>query len=192
MSTQAPPPSAALRRRPQWARHARAAAPQRGISIMVSLVLLVVVTLIALGSMRGVVMQARMSGASHDRSLSFQAAEAALREAEARAATATAANIPAANCNNGYCATPALNATPRWQDDAFAGWRAAAASAPAGAPAPEAIVEDMGTAPNWPGCDLDPSSAQSPNCLRPRYRITARSTADGRANVVLQSQFAAP
>ncbi|MBL8765489.1 MAG: hypothetical protein JNM07_14640, partial [Phycisphaerae bacterium] len=63
---------------------APAAAPQRGISIMVSLVLLVVVTLIALGSMRGVVMQARMSGASHDRSLSFQAAEAALREAVAR------------------------------------------------------------------------------------------------------------
>ena len=167
-----------------------AAAHQRGVSMMVSLVLLVVVTLIALGSMRGVVMQARMSGASHDRSLTFQAAEAALREAEARAAAATAANIPAANCNDGYCATPAPNATPRWRDDAFAGWRLAAASAPANAPAPEAIVEDMGTAPNWYGCNN--SVAPSPNCLRPRYRITARSTADGRANVVLQSQFAAP
>ncbi|MBL8315362.1 MAG: pilus assembly protein [Rubrivivax sp.] len=188
MSTQGlPSQGAAHRRRPH---RAPAAAPQRGISIMVSLVLLVVVTLIALGSMRGVVMQARMSGASHDRSLSFQAAEAALREAEARAAAATAANIPAANCNDGYCATPALNATPRWKDDAFAGWRVAAASAPAAAPAPQAIVEDMGTAPNWMGCDSQ--IPPLPNCITQRYRITARSTADGRATVVLQSQFAAP
>ena len=78
----------AIRRR---SNRTAAAAAQRGVSMMVSLVLLVVVTLIALGSMRGVVMQARMSGASHDRSLSFQAAEAALREAEARAALATRA-----------------------------------------------------------------------------------------------------
>ena len=181
MSTQGQPLPGATRRPPN---RAPAAAHQRGISIMVSLVLLVVVTLIALGSMRGVVMQARMSGASHDRSLSFQAAEAALREAEARA------DIPAANCNDGYCATPALNATPRWKDDAFASWRVAAASAPAGAPAPEAIVEDMGTAPNWMGCDSQ--IPPLPNCITQRYRITARSTADGRATVVLQSQFAAP
>jgi type IV pilus assembly protein PilX len=181
-----PLPGATRRR----ASRAGAAADQRGISMMVSLVLLVVVTLIALGSMRGVVMQARMSGASHDRNLTLQAAEAALREAEARAAAATPANIPAANCNDGYCATPAANATARWRDDAFAGWRLAAASAPANAPPPEAIVEDMGTAPNWQGCNN--STSPLPNCLRPRYRITARSTADGRATVVLQSQFAAP
>jgi|JI8StandDraft_1071087.scaffolds.fasta_scaffold273078_2 type IV pilus assembly protein PilX len=190
MSTQGQPPTGALRRRPHRARHAKAAAPQRGISIMVSLILLVVVTLIALGSMRGVVMQARMSGASHDRSLSFQAAEAALREAETRAAAATAANIPAANCNDGFCATPALNATPRWQDDAFAAWRLAAASAPEGAPPPEAIVEDMGTAPNWMGCDSQ--IPPLPNCITQRFRITARATADGRSTVILQSQFAAP
>jgi type IV pilus assembly protein PilX len=172
------------------ASRATAAAAQRGVSMMVSLVLLVVVTLIALGSMRGVVMQARMSGASHDRSLTFQAAEAALREAEARAAVATAANIPAANCNDGFCVTPAANATPRWRDDAFAGWRLAAASAPANAPVPEAIVEFMGRAPNWTDCDNDPTTKLDPTCLTDRYRVTARSTADGRATVVLQSQYA--
>jgi type IV pilus assembly protein PilX len=174
------------------ASRATAAAAQRGISMMVSLVLLVVVTLIALGSMRGVVMQARMSGASHDRSQTFQAAEAALREAEARAAAATAANIPAANCNDGFCATPALNATARWRDDAFAGWRLAAASAPANAPAPEAIIEDMGTAPNDRGGGCERQIPPVPNCLTQRFRVTARSTADGRATVVVQSQFAQP
>jgi type IV pilus assembly protein PilX len=120
--------------------------------MMVSLVLLVVVTLIALGSMRGVVMQARMSGASHDRSLTFQAAEAALREAEARAAAGHRRQHPGRQLQRRLLRTPAPNATPRWRDDAFAGWRLAAASAPANAPAPEAIVEDMGTAPNWYGC----------------------------------------
>lgn len=179
----------AIRRR---SNRTAAAAAQRGVSMMVSLVLLVVVTLIALGSMRGVVMQARMSGASHDRSLTFQAAEAALREAEARAAAATAANIPAANCNDGFCATPAPNATARWQDGAFAGWRLAAASAPANAPAPEAIIEDMGMAPNDRGGGCEKQIPRIPNCVTQRFRITSRSTADGRATVVIQSQFAAP
>ena len=165
-------------------------APQRGISLIISLVLLVVVTLIALGSMRGVVLQARMSGTTYDRSLAFQAAEAALREAERRAATATAADVPATGCNAGYCATPALTATPRWTDEAFTGWRTAVAAAPAEAPTPEAIAEDMGDGPNWFGCEFE--IPRQPNCSTRRYRISARSTADGRASVVLQSQYAAP
>ena len=71
----------------------------------VSLILLVVATLVALGSMRGVVLQTRMSGSTHDRSLAFQAAEAALRDAETRAATATAASFPASGstCSGGFC-----------------------------------------------------------------------------------------
>jgi type IV pilus assembly protein PilX len=165
-------------------------APQRGISLIISLVLLVVVTLIALGSMRGVVLQARMSGTTYDRSLAFQAAEAALREAERRAATASSADIPANGCSNGYCATPALDSTPRWSDDAFTGWRIAVAAAPTEAPTPEAVVEDMGDAPNWAGCEYE--IPRQPNCSTRRYRISARSTADGRASVLVQSQYAAP
>jgi type IV pilus assembly protein PilX len=163
---------------------------QRGISLIVSLVLLVLVTLIALGSMRGVVLQTRMSGTTHDRSLAFEASEAALREAERHAVTATSADFPANGCANGYCATPAVADTPRWMDTAFAGWRAAAAVVPADAPTPEAIVEDMGDAPNWLGCENE--IPRQPNCSTRRYRISARSTADGRASVLVQSQFAAP
>jgi len=164
--------------------------PQRGISLIISLVLLVVVTLIALGSMRGVVLQARMSGTTYDRSLAFQAAEAALREAERRASTATTAEIPVNGCSEGYCATPALDVTPRWLDDDFTGWRAAAAAAPTDAPTPEAIAEDMGEAPNWFGCEFE--IPRQPNCSTRRFRISARSTADGRASVLVQSQYAAP
>jgi type IV pilus assembly protein PilX len=163
---------------------------QRGISLIVSLVLLVLVTLIAVGSMRGVLLQTRMSGTTHDRSLAFQAAEAALREAERRAATATSADFPGAGCASGYCATPAVADTPRWMDSAFAGWEPAAAAAPADAPTPEAIVEDMGDAPNWIGCENE--IPRQPNCSTRRYRISAHSTAEGRASVLVQSQFAAP
>jgi type IV pilus assembly protein PilX len=164
---------------------------QRGISLVVSLILLVVATLVALGSMRGVVLQSRMSATTHDRSLAFQAAEAALRDAETRAATATSASFPASNCSNGFCAQPALADTPRWLDTGFNQWRAAAGvTVPADAPAPEAIVEDMGEASNWPGCENE--VPRQPNCLTRRYLISSRSTAEGRASVLVQSQFAAP
>lgn len=166
---------------------------QRGISLVVSLILLVVSTLVALGSMRGVVMQTRMSGSTHDRSLAFQAAEAALRDAETRAGTAVAASFPAsgAACSGGFCPQPALGATPRWEDSGFGGWRTATTAAvPAEAPVPEAIIEDKGEAPNWLGCEHE--IPRQPNCVTRRYQISARSTADGRASVLVQSQFAAP
>ena len=174
----------------RWSRRAG----QRGISLIVSLVLLVIVTLLALGSMRGVVLQARMSGTTTDRSLAFEAAEASLRDAERRAAALAGVNlagiIPVAGCAAGYCAAPAPAATPRWLDDNFAGWRNAAVPAPAAAPTPQAIIEDMGDAPNWAGCENE--IPRQPNCSTRRFRISSRSTADGRASVLVQSQFASP
>lgn len=168
----------------------RARAPQRGISLMVSLVLLLIGTLVALGSLRGVGLQARMSGSTHDRSLAFQAAEASLREAERLATSATTASFPASGCSGGYCVTPALADTPRWLDNDFASWRSATVATPSDAPASEAIIENMGTAPNWLGCESE--IPRQPNCSTQRYRITSRSSADGRASVLVQSQFAAP
>ena len=163
---------------------------QRGISLIVSLVLLVVVTLVGLASMRGVSLQARMSATTHDRSLAFQAAEAALREAEARTATAVAGNFPANGCADGYCAAPVSTDKARWLDDAFTGWKTSTAPAPAEAAVPEAIIETTGTAPNWATCGQE--IPRLPNCDATRYRVSARSTADERAAVVLQSHFAIP
>jgi type IV pilus assembly protein PilX len=163
---------------------------QRGISLMVSLVLLLIGTLVALGSLRGVGLQARMSGSTHDRSLAFQAAEASLREAERLAINATEASFPASGCSGGYCVTPSLANTPRWLDEAFTDWRTATVATPSDAPASEAIIENMGTAPNWLGCESE--VPRQPNCSTQRYRVTSRSSADGRASVLVQSQFAAP
>jgi type IV pilus assembly protein PilX len=163
---------------------------QRGVSMIVSLVLLVIVTLLALGSLRGVVMQTRMSGTTTDRSLAFQAAEAALRDAERRAALVSSGTFPVSGCSSGYCATPAAADAPRWLDDAFVGWQTSAAAVPTDAATPSVITEDMGDAPNWAGCENE--IPRQPNCSTRRYRVSARSTADGRATVLVQSQFAAP
>ncbi|MDY6929779.1 MAG: PilX N-terminal domain-containing pilus assembly protein [Pseudomonadota bacterium] len=51
---------------------------ERGVALVVSLVLLVVVTLVGLAGMRGTVLQERMAGGAYDRETGFQAAEAAL------------------------------------------------------------------------------------------------------------------
>ncbi len=163
---------------------------QRGLSLIVSLVLLVIVTLLAVSSLRGVVLQARMSGTTTDRSLAFEAAEAALRDAERTAAGIGSGSFPVAGCASGYCATPAATDDPRWMNEAFTGWRTSAAAAPSGAATPEVFVEDMGDAPNWAGCENE--IPRQPNCSTRRYRISGRSTAEGRATVLVQSQYAAP
>ncbi|WP_229823582.1 pilus assembly PilX family protein [Luteimonas padinae] len=59
------------------------AASQGGAVLVIALILLAVLTLLALGGLRGTVMEERMAAGQRDRSLEFQAAEAGLRAAEA-------------------------------------------------------------------------------------------------------------
>lgn len=55
---------------------------QRGAVMAVSLILLLVVTLLAVNSMQGTLLEEKMTGNSQDRNLAFQSAESAVREAE--------------------------------------------------------------------------------------------------------------
>ncbi|MDJ0747828.1 MAG: pilus assembly protein [Woeseiaceae bacterium] len=57
-------------------------ARQSGAALVVALVFLLVMTLLSTSTMRSATMQERMAGNSRDYNLGFQAAEAALREAE--------------------------------------------------------------------------------------------------------------
>ena len=102
---------------------------QRGVALMVVLILLVLMTLLALVSLRGTLLQERMSSSQYDRSLGFQATEAALREAEFTAAHTLKSDIPdAGTCDGpatGLCATPVPTDTPRWLLD-DASWNAIA------------------------------------------------------------------
>jgi len=69
---------------------------QRGAALVVSLLILLVMTLIGVTAMQTTVMEERMAGNLRNSNLAFQAAEAALREAEAYLAPLTAANQPTA------------------------------------------------------------------------------------------------
>jgi len=55
---------------------------QRGVVLVVSLIMLLVVTLIAVSSMQGTVLEEKMAGNTKDRNLAFQTTESAVREAE--------------------------------------------------------------------------------------------------------------
>lgn len=159
---------------------------QRGATLVVVLILLLLMTLLGLASLRSTVLEERMTSNLLDRSLSFQVAEAGLREAEAALTPIPA--FPASGCVNGLCARPLPAARERWAPDSgFNAWRTASVSDP-NTDAPRYIVEEMGEGPNWRDCDR--LSPIHPLCLTPRYRVTVLSQQAGRASVTLQTIFA--
>lgn len=55
---------------------------QRGATLLVALMMLLLISLLAVGGMQSSILQERMSSNAHDGALAFQASEAALRQAE--------------------------------------------------------------------------------------------------------------
>lgn len=176
--------------------------PERGVVLLVALVMLLLVTVLGLASVRMLTLEERMAANSFDRNLAFQAAETALREGEALAATGpnvgflgvamACNNLNNGACADGLCSPPHPDCkAARWENASFAGWRnASTAASPLATGTPQFFVEHLGSA--FP-CDPQHPTLQSSNCVR--YRITARShdpaapAAQGRANVVLQSIY---
>ena len=66
---------------------------QGGAALVVVLILLILVTLLGLASLRGALMEERMSANMFDRSIAFQAAESALRIAEQKVRDASAKGL---------------------------------------------------------------------------------------------------
>ena len=60
---------------------------QRGTTLLVSIVFLLIMTVLALGSIRGVSLQEHMATNLYDRDLAFQAAETAIQAAQAEVLT---------------------------------------------------------------------------------------------------------
>lgn len=184
-------------------RYLKATRSQRGAILFLSLILLLVMTMLILGSVRGTVMQERMASNLYDRSLAFQAAEAALREAE-RWVLENPPNPAAGACDgNGNCGTPDPVAPPVWEDED--NWDDAH-SADDGhghlidigdLPVPPQFIVEL-LADNMPEVNMCASTAIDPDapCFGGpeglRYRITARSGEAGRAVVMLQSVYAVP
>ena len=169
---------------------------ERGVALVVALVLLLVATLIGLAGIRNTNLQERMSANMYDRSLAFQRAESALRDAE-RAITA---NWQIATLNGQDCsptattlcgAVPASNAvwtsvggTYNVNNDKTPG-------------TPQYFIQFMGTgsSENSLGLESNADYGNYGNAYPPDnvayYRVTARSSAPAdagdRSMVVLQS-----
>lgn len=160
---------------------------QRGAALLVVLLLLLVMALLGIASMRSTLLQERMSGASYDRSLSFQAAESALRVGEA----AVRAN-PDTACNGARCTAPP-NADPVC--GAGAGWMNAAVALTSNVVAPQYRIDFLGKAPppSNPGCGLGALGNNDP-CMVRVFLVTACSGVQGgdRAVTMLKSNFTTP
>ena len=175
---------------------------QRGISLVVVLILLVVMTLLGILSLRSGILQERMAGGAYDRSLSFEAAEQALRVAEQRIKDYPGNNFtdlfPGTGCTNsgagaGLCARPLANQTELWADITCtegAPWQQVTDAVSDNAKVPRYIIELMGPVPPpWnPGCGKNPNDKCQ---MLDTYRVTACSgdPANGRAMTILQTTF---
>lgn len=189
----------------------RRARLQRGATLIVALILLLLMSLLAASSLRGTLLQERMSSNTYDHDLAFQSAEAGLRMGERVAEIWSGNSVanPLPRCNvptpakglydsTPDTANPSLCTAPLWKGPApgTAGSYWHDASGDAGADiitfnndklslAPYYIVELIAT--NAP-CQIDtPATNQKCN----RFRVTAMSRAgNGRSKVILQSIYA--
>lgn len=176
---------------------------ERGVALVVALILLVVATLIGLAASRGTVLQERMSSNSFDRSLAFQRSEAALRAAEA-AITADwrIANLNGPDCSIAACPivpTTTFNATGVNWTNVTTQYDVNDARTPA---VPQYHIAFMGTgrADNNMGTRENAETTNYGAGAAPDnvafYRVTARSSnptlLDGRSIVVLQTTVRRP
>lgn len=86
---------------------------QRGLSLVTTLLFMVSALMLGVSVLSVNVMQERMIGNTKDRDLAFQAAEAALRDAEQDLKVNIHADTEfTAACTNGLCTPPSQRATP--------------------------------------------------------------------------------
>ena len=160
----------------------------RGAAVAVVLILLVVMTLIALASLRGTLLEERMTANMADRSAAFQAAEAALRQGEVTASGKPSPSTSAGCDSNGICVYDP-SATPVWK--VSANWDSKAPTASSGA---KYLIEKL--ADNVPpaGSCTTSGDVSETSCSgsESRYRITALSAGNGRSRVMLQSVYSVP
>ena len=183
---------------------------QCGISLITTLLFMVAALLLGVSVMGINVMQERMVGNSRDRDLAFQAAEAALRDAEFDIQTNIDSGVAFSDsCTEGLCTAPSqrsgngvLRALPVEQQRGF-DWADAARTRSygeftAGVPFPNVlaqpayVIEKLGEMALPPG-DCSISLPIDPECKRWAYRITARATgARAETVVLLQSIYYRP
>lgn len=159
-------------------------AAQRGVVLVIALIMLLMVTLLAISAAQVTGLNERMVGFARDRDVAFQAAEAALREGERVLQLAV---LPAFDGTAGLYPTPAPGSTPRWKTIDWSTAGVAYGGAIAGVSAqPRYIVEEIAILPGA-GESLDAAEAASTNAY---YRVTGRAVGgEGNTIAVLQTTY---
>ena len=178
---------------PMLATHYRTTLPRRekGLVLMIALIFLIVITLLGITAMRTNILEERLAGNSRDWALAFQAAEAALRDAEKDIQSGTrfvGETGFTASCTNGLC-TPQIDGTAIWQDlegSANSGWMTGASAGPSIAygtytsPTP-ATIANVARQPRYiievvteKGSSLVQKGGYGNQGNRYAYRVTAR------------------
>ena len=173
------------------------ASGQHGVSLLIVMILLLVMSVLGIAILRSSAMQERMSANLRDRSLAFQAAEAALRHVQdnvlAAAPDPSDANV---TWDNWVPTTQTCSASGLCPTDAAASWRPGPSLGSGPATSSEYWLEDLGIAPGEADPDnnclvhlREASTTPPANCQSRMFRTNARSRADGRAEVVIQSNL---
>jgi type IV pilus assembly protein PilX len=176
---------------------------QRGVALVVALILLIVITLVGLAAVHGTIMQQKMTSNFYDRQLAFQASEAALRQAEA---IVQATTPPGISSQIRDCSTTA-SPVNKCLANPFADTSTAVAAfiqpvppaffTPGGsAGQPQYIIEYLGyftiPAPKVKQLSGSTGYGANPQTSAYFYRLTALSgpaTVQDRASVTLQSIY---
>jgi type IV pilus assembly protein PilX len=150
---------------------------QRGVSLAIVLILLLVVTLLGLASLRGTLMEERLSSNLYDRNLSFEAAESALRDAETK--------LRNGGVNLGQDCTTTLCPTPDRISGVIAGCATCWTNVPTGsitaAGQPQYYIQRLAETTNVTQLGLGQSAQcqQASGCastdIQGNYRVYARS-----------------
>ena len=185
----------------------RRAVSQRGLSLVTTLLFTVAALVLGVSVMGVNVMQERIIGNTKDRDFAFQAAEAALRDAEQDIAANVKSDTAFTDaCTNGLCTAPTLRspipvtgALPVDKQPGFS-WAAAgnvrtygqytaATALPGVAQPPAYVIEKIGNLGTPSGESMTIGTAAATAGVG--YRVTARAIgARTETNVFLQSIYA--
>ena len=121
---------------------------ERGAALIISLVFMLILTIIGAASMQSATLQERMAGNARNLEQAFQAAEAALREAEIELAKVSVGPFNGGGGLYLSCADPADTRIsckePAWNDHSSKGWNVLASNTVTGvSQQPEFIIEEM-------------------------------------------------
>ncbi len=171
--------------------HPPATATQSGAVLPVGLMVLATMMVVGLASLRQATLGARMTSHASSRSLSLQAADAALREIESRLLaikpeplTGPCSDHVAGQVSVRACPAPTSGAPPRWLDAGFNGWVLLNGGQAGGkGPASSYFSEYLGN--TFP---CGPITGTQATCRR--YRVTVRTGNGIQAQVTLQSIYA--